>query len=189
MNIPNPNKGFVQYERKIQPAQYESEGLTFSMEFDIPAEWGLGEIQAKGHEVARVLRNMVQSELGLIELDIANNPQPAQQPAQPAPQPAPQPQPAPAPQQYQVAQPAPQYAPTQAVHQIQQTFPGTQQVVGEYPPHTQAVTREEHAANEEWARARFATNPEEFWDNRTNKRNPKAPDIKHRNLDVVIWKY
>lgn len=39
----------------------------------------------------------------------------------------------------------------------------------------------------EWALARFATHPNEFFDNRLTKRNPKAPDLKHKASGVGIW--
>lgn len=39
----------------------------------------------------------------------------------------------------------------------------------------------------EWALARLATHPNEFFDNRGNKRNPKAPDLKHKASGIGIW--
>lgn len=50
-------------------------------------------------------------------------------------------------------------------------------------------------ANVKWAKARFATHPEEFFDNSETKRNPKGPDIKHKKYnkhggwdnDLVGW--
>ena len=43
------------------------------------------------------------------------------------------------------------------------------------------------APNRAWAKQRFLTNPEEFYDNRGNKRNPKGPDIKHKASNVAAW--
>jgi hypothetical protein len=50
-------------------------------------------------------------------------------------------------------------------------------------------------ANVKWGRARFATHPDEFFDNRETKRNPKGPDVKHKKWnknggwdnDLVAW--
>ena len=34
----------------------------------------------------------------------------------------------------------------------------------------------------------FFSNPSAFWDNRFNKRNPRAPDFKHKDeKDTVLW--
>ncbi|KAM0951801.1 putative primosome PriB/single-strand DNA-binding, nucleic acid-binding protein [Dioscorea sansibarensis] len=33
----------------------------------------------------------------------------------------------------------------------------------------------------------FFANPVDWWDNRTNKRNPKAPDFKHKHTGEALW--
>ncbi|CAM8945704.1 unnamed protein product [Rhodiola kirilowii] len=33
----------------------------------------------------------------------------------------------------------------------------------------------------------FFTNPQEWWDNRKDKRNPRAPDFKHKDTGEVLW--
>lgn len=33
----------------------------------------------------------------------------------------------------------------------------------------------------------FFFNPSEWWDNRNNKKNPKAPDFKHKSTNEVLW--
>lgn len=45
----------------------------------------------------------------------------------------------------------------------------------------------EKKANKEWAQARLASHPNEFWDNRESKRSPKAPDYKHKNTGIGVW--
>jgi len=45
----------------------------------------------------------------------------------------------------------------------------------------------ERTANKRWATARILSNPEEWWDNRDNKRNPKAPDYKHKDTGMGVW--
>jgi hypothetical protein len=49
------------------------------------------------------------------------------------------------------------------------------------------MDKNEKAANKTWALARIASNPDEFWDNRENKRNPKAPDYKGKTNNVAVW--
>jgi hypothetical protein len=62
--------------------------------------------------------------------------------------------------------------------------------VGPNPPHGGdpfQLGKQEKAENGEWCKARFATNPDEFWDNRLNKKNPKGPDIKHKDTGNAAW--
>lgn len=47
--------------------------------------------------------------------------------------------------------------------------------------------REQKAANGRWAKNRLQSHPDEFWDNRNDKRNPKAPDFKHKNTGIGVW--
>lgn len=47
--------------------------------------------------------------------------------------------------------------------------------------------KSERAANKQWALARWAAYPNEFWDNRESKRNPKAPDLKHKDTGMAVW--
>lgn len=46
---------------------------------------------------------------------------------------------------------------------------------------------EEVAANIERLWQTFFTNPFDWWDNRTNKRNPRAPDFKHKDSGEGLW--
>eukprot|EP01018_Ginkgo_biloba_P003944 Gb_13980 [translate_table: standard] len=43
------------------------------------------------------------------------------------------------------------------------------------------------AANIESLWQAFFANPLEWWDNRTNKRNPKGPDFKHKDTGEALW--
>jgi hypothetical protein len=47
--------------------------------------------------------------------------------------------------------------------------------------------KNERNANKRWAVARIASHPDEWWDNRQNKRNPKAPDYKHKETGMGVW--
>jgi len=67
------------------------------------------------------------------------------------------------------------------------------------PPFNDPVERsDEEFANRDWAKERFEVEPDDFFDNRESKTNPKAPDIRHKdfrrggeadwkNSDVVAW--
>ncbi len=55
-----------------------------------------------------------------------------------------------------------------------------------YPADTQV--KHEKEANEAWGQQRFAQFPGEFWDNRATKRNPRAPDLKHKDTGMPVWK-
>ena len=47
--------------------------------------------------------------------------------------------------------------------------------------------KNERAINKKWALDRIRTNPEEWWDNRENKKNPKGPDYKHKQNGMGVW--
>jgi len=56
------------------------------------------------------------------------------------------------------------------------------------PPYSaDTQDKSERAANKSWAVARWNSHPNEFWDNRANKRNPKGPDLKHKETGLAVW--
>jgi hypothetical protein len=59
---------------------------------------------------------------------------------------------------------------------------------GDNPPFS-ADTQDkgEKAANKQWAVARIASNPDDFYDNRLTRKNPKAPDFKHKTTGLAVW--
>lgn len=59
---------------------------------------------------------------------------------------------------------------------------------GANPPYAaDTQDKQERIENKKWAVARIATNPEDWWDNRNSKRNPKAPDYKHKQNGMGVW--
>lgn len=56
------------------------------------------------------------------------------------------------------------------------------------PFHPDSQVPAEKDANQDWARQRFMSHPGEFWDNRGNKRNPRAPDCKHKDTGLPLWR-
>ncbi|CAL8469525.1 g9066 [Coccomyxa elongata] len=79
------------------------------------------------------------------------------------------------PQQQPPAPPAPAPA--------QDDFAGgrPQSFFGEMPPPGSSVD----AASQKWMD--FFADPMAYWDNRTNKRNPRAPDFKAKDGDAALW--
>lgn len=86
-----------------------------------------------------------------------------------------------------------------AMEVIKDAFPGTTHVpagaaaatapVAANPPYAvDSQVPSEKDANQEWGRQRFAVAPNEFWDNRANKRNPRAPDLKHKSTELPVWR-
>jgi len=66
------------------------------------------------------------------------------------------------------------------------------QGVGQFPPFpVDTQDKGQQDANQSWAKARFASNPEEFYDNRAKKQSgeykPTAPDAKHKKLGINVW--
>ena len=50
----------------------------------------------------------------------------------------------------------------------------------------ESVVQSVGAAEKKWME--FFDNPNAYWDNRQNKRNPRAPDFKHKDeKDTVLW--
>lgn len=75
--------------------------------------------------------------------------------------------------------------------QLVEAVQPTAATVGPNPPHGgdyKSWSPAQKNENTEWAKARFASNPEEFWDNTIGgKKNPKGPDAKHRESGIGIW--
>ena len=50
---------------------------------------------------------------------------------------------------------------------------------------------EQKRANAKWAKDRFSSNPDEFYDNRDKKASgeysPKSPDFKHKDSGIGVW--
>jgi len=183
---PTPNHpiGTVVFERTVRVREFESAKAGVFIQFELPdpaqANGSYGEqvlkqigdafFQAKtvvfdelgldfNVDAGGVVREAINATLGQVTEVQAPRQQPKQiAAAAPAPQPAPQPQPAPV-----------------AVDQSQ-------------PPYDSRTSdRQEKSANARWAKARLESHPDEFWDNRNDKRNPKAPDFKHKDSGIGVW--
>jgi len=175
-------RGTVQYSRKVSDGNYGSEEAGIFVQFDlpdssIPADQRGAIIARDAAHAFAAAKLSVLTELGLA-VEIAPDGQvyeptgaAAAAAVFPTATPAPAPQPA-----------APPAAPPPA--------PPTTAVggVGDTPPFDPKTSdRQETYANRDWAKARFATHPTEFFDNRNDKRNPKSPDLKHRTTGIAVW--
>lgn len=72
----------------------------------------------------------------------------------------------------------------------EQSFPTANPPVGggDGPPFdVNTRDRDQKAANKEWAISDFANNPQNWFDNRGNKRSEKSPDLKHRSNGLAVW--
>ena len=90
-------------------------------------------------------------------------------------------------------------APVAMEKAIANAFPASAPAAGEGPDEPPFVNpargSQEEKANTKWAKQRFATHPHEFFDNSQDKRNPRAPDVKHKTFnrhggwdnDLVAW--
>lgn len=56
------------------------------------------------------------------------------------------------------------------------------------PPFDASTTnRDEKAANKKWALADIKANPENWFDNRENKKSDRSPDYKHKTNGMAVW--
>ena len=162
--------GTVSYSRKKGLPDYSSADAFFAIQFPIERDDTPEEIQEKANLCYAMCKAQVHAQLGLpqetavasamIQAAFGPETQVVEEPSNFAALPTA----APAPAGNEVA-PNPPYDPSDWANQ----------------------TKEQKAAIAEWAKDRFATNPHEFYDNRNNKRNPKAPDIKHRATGAAAW--
>ncbi len=173
MENPNINEltGTVSFSRKISVRQYESAEASVFIQFPIPTEGSADEIRSQTLSNARAAmfeaKGLVLEELGLeFQVDengvlhelIAKNLGNVTEIRQ---------------------APASNNAPVAS---------DTATATSEAPPYS-ADTQDkgERAANKSWAVARWNSHPHEFWDNRANKRNPKGPDLKHKETGLAVW--
>ncbi|KAK6140198.1 hypothetical protein DH2020_025996 [Rehmannia glutinosa] len=59
------------------------------------------------------------------------------------------------------------------------------EIQGGEGPRVPGESKRDGTNDETWKN--LVENPDKWWDNRTNKRNPKAPDFKHKETGEVLW--
>jgi hypothetical protein len=173
MENPNINEltGTVSFSRKISVRQYESAEASVFIQFPIPTEGDADEIRSQTLSNARAAmfeaKGLVLEELGL---------------------------------EFQVDENGVLHELITKnlgnVTEIRNTAPtdNTPAPVGDAtstsdsaPYSADTQDKGERAANKSWAVARWNSHPHEFWDNRANKRNPKGPDLKHKETGLAVW--
>lgn len=172
------NTGVVSFSRKVSVRPYESAEAAIFVQFAIPTEGSAEEQRTELIANARAAffaaKALVFDELGL-EFDVqdgvvrelinshfgATTEVVAEAPQQVA------------------AAPAPAAA---------EAAPASSAGDSPTPPYpTDTRDKSERDANKKWALARIASHPNEWWDNRTNKKNPKGPDYKHKETGMGVW--
>lgn len=73
-----------------------------------------------------------------------------------------------------------------SVTKVRAAFGGGE-VVENGGDHTVDVTSMSPAEQKRWLKAELERNPTAFWDNREGKKNPKAPDFKHKKTGLGLW--
>jgi hypothetical protein len=176
---PNINpQGTVSFSRKVSVRQYESAEASIFVQFDIPTDGTPDEQRTQLIANARAAffaaKALVFEELGL-EFSVSdsgvihevvqkNFGRVTEVVNEPNPFPS-------APQQVAITE-----------------SPAPAGEVGANPPYAaDTQDKQERIENKKWAVARIATNPDEWWDNRNSKRNPKAPDYKHKQNGMGVW--
>ena len=173
--------GTVEYSRTVKVRDYESAKATVAIQFEIPAV--NGDATAHGQQILAAAqtamfqaKTLVFDELG-IEFNVdeggvireAIRSTFGQVTEVSAP-----------------AAPMPVAAPPAAI-----TATSTPTVSAMPPFNGRTQDDDEKRANAKWAKQRFASNPEEFYDNRDKKASgeysPKSPDYKHKDSGVGVW--
>jgi hypothetical protein len=194
MSTVSTPQGEARFQRTVKVRDYESATASVSIQFDLPdmapGSAGYGDaVMAQVRGAMFQAKAAVLSELGidftveqggivreLIAGTFGNVTEVAAAPVAAAPTYTPAPSLAPAPA---MAAPAPQPVAAPAAAPAGDAS---------QPPHSpDTQDRDEKRANSAWAKGRLATNPDEFWDNRTSKRNPNAPDYKHKDSGIGVW--
>lgn len=169
-------QGTVSFSRKVAVRQYESAEASIYIQFDIPTEGTADEqrsqlvsnakaamFAAKALVLEELGLEFTVSDAGVIHEVLQKN----------------------FGKVTEVSSPPAQIAPAQVA--VNET-PVTADEVGANPPFApDTQDKNERAQNKAWALARIASHPDDWWDNRTSKRNPKAPDWKHKQNGMGVW--
>jgi len=157
-------KGTVTFERKVNLGSYESCTAAMFVQFDYASNTSESELIQKGRDAFFVAKSVVFEQLG-IDAVLEDS--------------------------------------GIVVELVKQSFPGTTAEVVAGAPITpvdpvaadgttvSADPPADKTALKAWALARFASHPQEFFDNRPKKAageyNPKSPDLKHKATGKGIW--
>lgn len=161
--------GTATFSRKITPKQYESAESGLYVQFSIDPNWSDEQIEKEAARAQNIVRGLVLTDLG-IPFTFGPDGNIVEGGAT-------------------------------GVAAVTQAFPGAQVeqqpqtqaggTVGPNPPAATGNKDADRAAVREWGKARFASNPDEFYDNRESKASgkykPTSPDLKHKATGTGIW--
>lgn len=167
--------GTVGFNRKVSVRQYESAEASIFVQFDIPTDPSLSD-EARG---AQLLANakaaffqakaLVYEELGL-EFEVGDDGVVRELVNKTFSGPV-------------------EVVNTTAVEAP--SAPAADDVSATPPFSSETKDKSERAANKAWAQKRYASHPQEFFDNRPKKAageySPKSPDVKHKASGVALW--
>lgn len=175
MENPNINEltGTVSFSRKVAVRQYESAEASVFIQFSIPANLE-GDFEAVRTQILSNARaaffeakGLVLEELGL-EFQVDENGVLHELLAKNLGN-------------------VTEVRPTATQEYVPATTEGSTLTSGGPPYSADTQDKNQRAANKIWAMARWNSAPHEFWDNRENKRNPKGPDLKHKETGLAVW--
>lgn len=158
-----PQQAFFRFNKRVQTKQYEPAEAAVSIPFTVNQDDTDEDILAKGRAAALSAKALVYSELGL-DMVLEER-----------------------------------EGATILTEVVRRELPGSEIVqggssigVGPTPPFDpQTTDRDQRSKNEDWGKARFASHPDEFYDNRpgieSGKMNPKAPKVKHKTTGIAVW--
>lgn len=171
----------VFFGRKLSDGNYGGSEASWFLQFDAPADEPLESLISKAQEAFVAVKGVVLTELGIGYDFDAEGILVETTPAAPAPA-------AKAPAQTLKSTP-------DATTQLREAFNGgtvsedttVRQVnFGGHDSSIDPLTLSK-AEQKKWLAAEVKINPGAFYDNRTDKRNPKAPDWKHKTSGLGIW--
>lgn len=175
--------GSVRFTRKIQVRQYETAEASITIEFGIEddpnmaVEDKLASIRAAARSAFFQAKGLVFEELGL-EFTVDDNGVVMEAVRNTFGNVT------------EVKQELPSAATSEAITNNLTQAVGS--VADSNPPFPATTTdKAQKAANSEWAKARYATHPNEFFDNRPKKASGEyksnAPDVKHKDTKIGVW--
>lgn len=162
--------GTATFSRKVSPKQYESAESGLYVQFTIDPNWADEQIEKEAARAQNLVRSLVLTDLG-IPFDMDGNGNIIEVGGVTGVAAVTQ------------AFPGSQVQPTQPQQQ-NASVPGT-------PPAPTGNKSADRDAIRAWGQARFASNPDEFYDNRSRKASGEykatSPDLKHKATGTGIW--
>lgn len=177
--VVEPLRVSVAFERRVQPADYETKGMSAFVQSEISSDDTPEQIAAKMREATSVAQTIVFDTLGIAyEVDeegiLHEDPTKLVERAFPG---------------STKVEEAPKSAPAKGKGKATKGKGKAKDVDGvpaEPPYDPETDDPDERKANREWAEARLEVAPDEFWDNRKDRKG-KAPHYRHKVTRLGVW--